>query len=361
MEIVKSHRQAKTINFSFPEVVRSGRTPLTLHGISKSYGDNVLYKDLNLNLMRGERVAVIGQNGSGKTTLLRIITGEIKADQGEVIQGHNVDPSYYAQHHSDMLDNNKNILEEVYQIVPHEKVSYVRGMCGAFLFSGDDVEKPVRVLSGGEKARVCLAKILIKPGNLMVMDEPTNHLDLVSSEILIDALADFSGSLLFVSHNQSFINRLATKIWDIRDGEIHEYPGTLYEYYKFLARNSEDAETMPSSDRQAGKNSGPEPDKNSDSRKMIRKEKAARRTLINSRLNPIKEKLLKQEERIAYLEKKEKEIGETLADPETFKDKEKSLPLLDEYGRIKKELDELMVSWEKGQLELESVSEKLGL
>jgi ATP-binding cassette subfamily F protein 3 len=258
-----------------------------------------------------------------------------------------------------MLDNNKTILEEVYQIVPHEKVSYVRGICGAFLFSGDDVDKPVKVLSGGEKARVCLAKILIKPGNLMIMDEPTNHLDLASSEILIDALADYNGSLLFVSHNQSFVNRLATKIWDIRDGEILEYPGTLYEYYDYLARNEEGIGNRPSPERETREENESESDKSGGSKKEIRKEKAAKRTLINSRLKPVKERLLKQEERISYLEKKEKEIGTALADPGIFKDKEKSLPLLDEYGRIKKELDGLLISWEETQNEMESLSMEL--
>src|SRR4030042_21268 len=167
--------------------------------------------------MRGERGAIVGPNGAGKTTLLRIMAGETSPDEGRIILGHGVTMSYYAQHHSEMLDPNKTVLAEVYQAVPHQTVSYVRGVCGAFLFSGDDVDKAVGILSGGERARVSLAKILVNPGNLIVMDAPHNHLDIISSEILIDALDDFNGTILFVSHHQPFVNRLATKIWDIRD------------------------------------------------------------------------------------------------------------------------------------------------
>ncbi len=164
-----------------------------------------------------------------------MLAGETSPDEGRIILGHDVTISYYAQHLSEMLDANKTVLTEVYQAVPHETVSYVRGVCGAFLFSGEDVDKAVGILSGGERARVSLAKILVNPGNFIFMDEPTNHLDIISSEVLIDALDDFNGTILFVSHNQSFVNRLATKIWDIRDGAIVEYPGTLTEYFDHLA------------------------------------------------------------------------------------------------------------------------------
>ncbi len=214
---------------------RSGKLAVAFQGVSKSYDAKRLYRDLDLTVLRGERIAIVGPNGSGKTTLLRLVASEINPDQGRITIGHGVTMSYYAQHHSEMLDPTKTIIEEVYQVVPHETLGFVRGVCGAFLFSGEDVDKAIGVLSGGERARVCLAKILVKPGNLLVMDEPTNHLDIISSEILIDAIAHYQGTLLFVSHNQSFINRLATKIWDIREGSIRGYPGNLDEYYRHLS------------------------------------------------------------------------------------------------------------------------------
>lgn len=362
MEIIKTHKREKSIHFAFPEVARSGRVPLTIKDLSKSFVDNVLYNNIDLTVLRGERVALIGPNGFGKTTLLRMIAGEIDPDNGSITLGHNVEMSYYAQHHSEMLDTNSTVINEVYRIVPHESVSFVRGVCGAFLFSGDDVDKPIKVLSGGEKARVSLAKMLIKPGNLLVMDEPTNHLDLISSEILIDALEKYQGTLLFVSHNQSFVNRLATKIWDIRDKNIIEYPGTLSEYYLHLEAADENFPTGQEKGPDKGKDlnniSG---EKTVVTKKEIRRKKAEKRRHINSLLNPVKDKLAHLEERISFLEKREKEVTGLLADPELFKDKNKSIPLLNEYRGIKDELDESLIKWEENQNRLEELKKKLGL
>jgi len=362
VELVKSYRKEKKIRFSFPEVPKSGRVVVNIKGVSKSFDKKVLYKDIDLTLLRGERVALIGPNGFGKTTMLRMIAGEINPDQGSISLGHNVNMSYYAQHHSEMLDPNKSVIDEVYQIVPDESVGFVRNVCGSFLFSGDDVDKSIKVLSGGEKARVSLAKILIKPGNLLVMDEPTNHLDLISSEILIDALEDFNGTLLFVSHNQSFINRLVTKIWDIRENTIIEYPGNLYEYYDHLSKLKMDTlDPAPKAAEEEKKQEDKTPDKIRDSKKAIRKKKAEKRDAIGSKLKPVLHKLSLLEDRIADLEKREKEISSQLTDTELFKDKSKSLLLLDEYGLIRQELERSMLEWEENQGLLEKLKGELGL
>ncbi|NQU14044.1 MAG: ABC-F family ATP-binding cassette domain-containing protein, partial [Desulfobacteraceae bacterium] len=242
MELVKRPPGEKKTRFSFPEVPRSGRQVVTIKGLSKGFDGNLLYRDINLNVLRGEKIAIIGPNGCGKTTLLKMIAGEIDPDRGTISLGHGVNMVYFAQHHSDMLNPQKTVIQEVYQVVPEETIGFVRGVCGAFLFSGEDVDKPVGVLSGGERARVLLAKLLVRPGNLMVMDEPTNHLDIASSETLIDALSNYNDTLMFVSHNQSFINRLATKVWALGGGEITEYPGNLDEYYDHLSRMGEGPE-----------------------------------------------------------------------------------------------------------------------
>jgi ATP-binding cassette, subfamily F, member 3 len=359
IELVETHRKEKAIRFSFPDVPRSGREIVSIQGLSKGFDEKVLYKDLDLRVTKGERVAIVGPNGAGKTTLLRMVAGELSPDQGRINLGHEVSMSYYAQHLSEMLDPGKTVLEEVYQVVPHASMTFVRGVCGAFLFSGPDVEKPVSVLSGGERARVCLAKILVKPGNFMVMDEPTNHLDIVSSEILIDALAGFGGTLLFVSHNQSFVNRLATKIWDIRDRNILEYPGTLSEYFRHQEEKAEEgdaaAKTPRGDDEEVG--SGP----GSQRRKIVRKEKAQRRHLVTSALKPIQDKLKEMEERIDNLEKRKAELDKILIDPEVFKDKNKGVPLLNEYGEIRKKLEDLMARWEYNQGELESARKEMGV
>ena len=357
IELVETFQKRKSIRFSFPTVPRSGREVLSIQGLTKSFGPLTLYKDLNLRVMRGERVAIIGPNGAGKTTLLRLIAGEIRPDQGQAALGHNVTMSYYAQHLSEMLDPNKTILAEVYQVVPHESVSFVRGMCGAFLFSGPDVDKTVGILSGGERARVSLAKILVKPGNFMVMDEPTNHLDIISSEMLIDALQNFDGTLLFVSHNQSFVNRLATKIWDIRDGAIVEYPGTLHEYFEHLA--GKEAERVV--EQRLHAESEGDGTASRQKRKTLRREKAEQRSVIAAALKPIQTKLRQLEERIDEMERRKTELEQLLADPDFFKDKTKSVPLLNEYGELRKKLDELMGRWEYQQKQLETAKRELGI
>jgi ATP-binding cassette subfamily F protein 3 len=356
MELVESHRPQRTIRFSFPGVPRSGREVVAIKGVLKGFRKKILYTDLNLTVLRGERIAIIGPNGSGKTTLLRIVAGEIEPDHGEIILGHNVTMSYFAQHHLDMLDPRKRIVEEVSQVVPNETIGFVRGVCGAFLFSGDDVDKSIGILSGGEKARVSLAKLLVKPGNLMLMDEPTNHLDLISSEILIDALADYRGTLIFVSHNQSFVNRLATKIWDIKGEGIEEYPGNLNEYYDHL----ESVSKMPLvalDEKQAQVLSG----KEKKSRKVKKREEAEKRMLIRATLKPIQDKLTVFEERIAGLEKRQAELEKILSDPDIFGDKSKSLLSLNEYREVRDKLNELIGRWEFAQDQLQSAKKSLGI
>lgn len=353
MAMVQTHRRSKSVHFRFPDVSRSGQVVLEMEGVTKRYGQTALYDDLHLNVLKGERVAVIGPNGSGKTTLLRMVEGEIEPDKGVIRLGHGVTKSYYAQHHSEMLDANRTVLEEVYRVVPHESVSVVRGVCGAFLFPGEDVDKMVGVLSGGEKARVCLARILVKPGNFLVMDEPTNHLDLISSEALIDALSEYGGTLLFVSHNLAFVNRLATKIWDIRGGEVVEYPGTLEEYEAHLARN--EAEIVQES---AGDKALESPGKARQSRKELRRERAEQRRQAREVLRPLEMSLQRIEARIQELETRQKELERDLAAPEIFQDESRSVPLLREYDRIKENLEDLLADWEGTQERLESAREE---
>ncbi|MCD4754784.1 MAG: ABC-F family ATP-binding cassette domain-containing protein [Deltaproteobacteria bacterium] len=361
MELVKGHRTEKTTHFSFPEVPRSGGVVVSIKGMAKGFDEKPLYKDINLTVLRGERIAIIGANGCGKTTLLRMVAGEIEPDEGKISLGHAVSMGYFAQHHSDMLDLQKTVIQEVYKVVPDESIGFVRGVCGAFLFSGQDVDKAIGVLSGGEKARVSLAKLLVKPGNLMVMDEPTNHLDISSSEALINALSEYNGTLLFVSHNQSFIKRLATKIWDIRGGEIIEYPGNLTEYFCHIAMTED--ELANSSGREytheeTGKNKALV--KKAPDRKKEKREKAEKRQLIYNTLKPLLTEVERLEGRIAELEVRQKELEKLLADPDIFGDKNRGVPLLSEYRALREEQDELLLKWEQGQDKLEITRKELG-
>ncbi len=358
MELIKTYQREKITHFSFPEVPRSGRVVVSIKGVSKGFDGKSLYENFTMNVLRGERIAIIGPNGSGKTTLLKMVANEMEPDRGEISLGHGVSMGYFAQHHSDMLDNQKTVIEEVYHAVPDATVGFIRGVCGAFLFSGEDVDKAIGVLSGGEKARVSLAKLLVDPGNLMVMDEPTNHLDISSSEALISALSEYNGTLLFVSHNQSFVNRLATKIWDLKENEVVEYPGNLEEYYRDI---DSDEDGFADSSAQDKDGAGQMPAKKSQDRKREKRQEAERRQLIYETLKPIRDELERLEVRIDGLETRKGEIEKTLADPDFFSDKNKSVPLLSEYHEAREELDDQLLKWEQNQEKLEAMERKLGV
>jgi len=361
MELVKGYRREKTTHFSFPEVPRSGGVVVSIKDMAKGFDENFLYKDINLTVSRGERIAIIGANGCGKTTLLRMIAGEIEPDEGKISLGHAVSMGYFAQHHSDMLDLQKTVIQEVYKVVPDESIGFVRGVCGAFLFSGQDVDKAIGVLSGGEKARVSLAKLLVKPGNFMVMDEPTNHLDISSSEALINALSKYNGTLLFVSHNQSFIKRLATKIWDIRGGEIVEYPGNLTEYFCHIAMREDEPANSSSREythEETGKNKASV--KKGQDRKKEKRKKAEKQQLIYNTLKPLLTEVERVEGRITELEVRQKELEKLLADPDIFSDKNRGVLLFSEYKALREEQNALLLKWEQGQDKLEITRKELG-
>jgi ATP-binding cassette, subfamily F, member 3 len=360
MEMVKGHSRVKATHFSFPEVPQSGRIVVSINGMAKGFNKKSLYKNINLTVSRGERVAIIGTNGCGKTTLLKMLAGEIDPDEGKISLGHAVSMAYFAQHHSNMLDFQNTVIQEVHKVIPDKSIGFVRGVCGAFLFSGQDVDKSIDVLSGGEKARVSLAKLLVKPGNLMLLDEPTNHLDISSSEALINALSEYNGTLLFVSHNQSFIKNLATKIWDIREGKIIEYPGNLTEYFHHIAVMKNES---------AGPFAWNYPDKESDKTKILdrkeqdrkkdKRQKAERRQLVYNTLKPLLAEVKRLEGQIAVLELKQKDLEKLFGNPDIFSDKNRGVPLLREHKALREKQDKLLLQWEQNQYKLEITRKEL--
>ncbi len=238
MERVELVRAPKRIHFHFPQPARSGTTVCELRRLRKAYGENVVYAGIDFRLLRGDRVALVGVNGAGKSTLLKIVAGILPFEGGDRVLGHNVTVHYYAQHQLDALNSRNTVLEELAAIADVEMQPRLRAILGAFLFSGDDVAKPVTVLSGGEKSRLALAKMLLRPANLLCLDEPTNHLDVTAREVLEEALDQFDGTMLFISHDRYFIIRFATKVEEIRDGRLWEYAGD-YDYY--LEKRQEEA------------------------------------------------------------------------------------------------------------------------
>jgi ATP-binding cassette, subfamily F, member 3 len=225
---------AKTLRFRFPEPPPSGGVPFKLESITAGYNGVPVFTRMNLSVTRGDKVAIVGPNGAGKSTLLKVLAGMIAPTAGTCVVGHNADVRYFGQHQLEQLDPERTLFETVAQASGSGERTFIQGVLGAFLFSGDDVLKKVKVLSGGETSRLVLATIMSRPGNVLVLDEPTNHLDMQSVEILTTALADFAGTVIFVSHNEYFISHIANRIIEIRPGVIRDFPGTISEYRSFL-------------------------------------------------------------------------------------------------------------------------------
>jgi ATP-binding cassette subfamily F protein 3 len=348
-QIIRAVEARATIHFTFPEAPRSGREVLCYREVEKSFGDKVVYRGISQTLLRGERVAVIGANGAGKSTLLKLAAGELAADRGSVELGHQVQCAYFAQHHTELLDPSRTVLEEVWSVAPDQPQAWVRSILGAFLFTGDEVEKRIAVLSGGERARVTLARLLVVPSNLLLMDEPTNHLDLDSSEKLIAALQDYRGTLLFVSHNRSFVNGLATRIWDVRQGSLVDFPGNLDDYLYHCSELSSSA-SDPKGD---GSPDAGARDRRPSERERRRQE-ALEREALNARLRPIRHEVVELEARIAQLEAEQRGLEPRLADPAIYQNFTQSRPLTEAYAGNKAELEQLYSRWEAAQQRLEA-------
>jgi ATP-binding cassette subfamily F protein 3 len=230
IERIEVPPERKRIHFNFPAAPKSGRTVIQLKGARKAYGDNVVLDSVNLLIERGDRIALVGHNGAGKSTLMRLLSGEEAPDRGERAEGHQVVTQYFAQDEATRLDPSLTVYETLASGSPDAMIPAIRNILGGFLFSGDDVYKNAAVLSGGERTRLAVARMLLRPSNTLLLDEPTNHLDLDSKEVLLDALVDYGGTLVFVSHDRYFVERLATKIVDVGNGQALLYPGTYPEF-----------------------------------------------------------------------------------------------------------------------------------
>jgi ATP-binding cassette subfamily F protein 3 len=365
MESVETYDRAQVMRIRFPPSERCSNEVLTGTGLCKAYGARRVLDNLDVRLTRGQRVAIIGPNGAGKTTLLKILAGELTPDAGKLACGHHVKLSYFAQHHADTLHPDSTPFQELSAMDESAGVTRVRTLLGAFLFSGDDVDKKIRVLSGGERARVALARMLMRPGNLLLLDEPTNHLDLASAESLGESLAEYDGTVLFVSHNRSFVKRLATHIWNLEQGRLEAYPGTLDEYM-YALRARQDAAERASAQELAPHKAGaatPAPreaerEKRSDEKERKRRE-AEQRAQRNKVLKPLKDKLAQLESKIEQLERAQKEVTEQLADVVVYADAQRRAGLLAQFQSNKQELDKLTAQWETLTLEVEAKESEL--
>lgn len=340
----------KTMRFSFPQPVRSGRVVAELKEVHKAYGPVKVYSGVDLTLTREDKVALVGVNGAGKSTLLKLLAGVIEPDAGTIQLGHNASRAYFAQHQLELLDPAKTVWEEIFSLAKDESISFLRGILGAFLFSGEEVEKKVSVLSGGEKSRLVLAKMLMHPANFLLLDEPTNHLDIAARDVLERALQEFQGALCFITHDRHLINAMANKVIEVNAGQLTVYPGNYddYLYKKELEREAEaqngliplaaGAETR---DRAARR-----------SRDQKRVEAEARNRFYRETLE-LRQRIQTIESDLEQATKEMEELSRQLADPEIYRRGENIPELLKAHATAKKQVEDLTAEWEPLAQQLE--------
>lgn len=346
-----------TMNINFDVAVQPGKIINTLKGITKKYGDLTILDNASAEIVRGDKIALIGANGKGKSTLLRVIAG-IENFEGERKEGHNIEESFYAQHQLEALNIENEILEEMKQAGTGKPELELRQLLGCFLFSGDDVFKKIKVLSGGEKARVALAKVIAMKGNFLMLDEPTNHLDMHSVEMLIQALNKYEGTLIIVSHDRYFISKTANKIWNIEDGKIKEFNGPYDEWVVFQQDRAKRLQEEAASAKSATVEEKPKPKP---------QEVKPVKTVNDNELRELKKEHQKQQKTFQKLEedlnkvKAEKTNVELqLADPAFYADKDKFLKLDEQYRQLTSRFESLSKDYDKVFELIMELEEKIG-
>ncbi|MGQ0737949.1 MAG: ABC-F family ATP-binding cassette domain-containing protein [Bacteroidota bacterium] len=332
-----------------------GKVLVELKNVSKSFGDNVIIKNSSVEIDRGDKIALIGANGKGKSTLLRMITGT-EPLQGERKWGHNVDESFYAQHQLEALNINNTIIDEMKECGSQMTELELRSLLGCFLFSGDDADKKIKILSGGEKARVALAKVIVSKANFLMLDEPTNHLDMHSCDLLIEALNKYQGSIILVSHDRYFISKTANKIWEIVDQEIKEFKGGYEEWVQWKERMAKSEVRSQRSDagkpKQEVTNDGVAKNNNSSVVKETSNLPESKNPPAGGRgakkeLQKAQKQFQQVEDKIAELSKQKKELEASLTDPATYSDKTKFLQAEAAYKKAEEELTRLNGQYEQ--------------
>ena len=350
MEMIEVEQdETATMHFKFPPAPHSGKVTLKVNEVSKSYDELEVLKGIDLLLERGEKIAFVGKNGEGKTTLAKIIVNSIPFD-GQVEYGHQVKVGYYAQNQSDLLDENKTILQVVEDAANDHSRPRVRDMLGSFLFSGDAAQKKIKVLSGGERARVALCKLLLEPVNLLIMDEPTNHLDMVSKDILKNALNNYDGTLIIVSHDRDFLQGLSEKVYEFKDHGIKEYLGDINEFLN--AKKVMDFKQFELENKQ--KASSP---KSKDSENKISYQE---RKQLDKYIKKTSNKVVNLERSVEALEKELKALDAELSQPDRYKELSSQAGFFESYQEKQQQLAQYMSDWEQNLERLEELKRKRG-
>jgi ATP-binding cassette, subfamily F, member 3 len=350
---IERERDAKRIRFHFPEPVPSGRQVFDLKGVGKSYGAKTVYRALDFRVERGQRVALLGDNGVGKSTLLKILAGVLSIDHGERQVGYGVTLHYFAQHQADVLNPAHMVLDSLQEVAPHTNLPWLRAVAGTFLFHGDDQFKPISVLSGGERSRVALARMLLNPANTLLLDEPTNHLDPASVDVLTDALLDFPGTIIFISHDPVFLTRMATRVVEIDDGRALDYPGD-YAYYLWKQEQELEAETE--ADAEENRRNGHPP-----ARMRISKpgpQEPDRRELVKG-LDRAERRLTELEATIAEFEERIRARDQELTREDLYQDHERWHALHLERQQWDADLEGLLEEWTRRSAAIDEIRQQI--
>jgi ATP-binding cassette subfamily F protein 3 len=380
--------ERKRVRFTFPTAPKSGRAVLDLKGVRKTYGTTRVFEGIDLLIERGDRVALIGPNGAGKSTLMRILSGVEAPDAGTRTEGHQVVMQYFAQDEATRLDPTRTVYETLEAGSPIQMVPAIRTILGGFLFGGDDIYKKAGVLSGGERTRLAVARMLLRPANTLLLDEPTNHLDMDSKDVLLDALEDFGGTLILVSHDRYFIDKLATKVIDVGGGTVRIYPGGYEEYRWSLAKREEEvaakaaavaastkaapkpppppspgqlatvspkANQKPAAPKPGAGAQPPIPAKAGDGRDDRKRQEAEERRRKRAR-EAVEGRIATLEATIAEREAAMKTLETAMSAPGFYENHDTSKPMIDQHQALMWELGDLMHRWEELQQELAAAS-----
>jgi len=354
VELIEVEDDDAVMSFRFPSPPPGGHTVVKLEKVSKAYGDIRLLENYDYTMEKGDRVAIVGVNGSGKSTFTRLISGTEAVDAGAVVPGHHTQVAFFSQTHADVLDNEQTVLECVEAAASRETRPMVRNILGCFLFRGDDVFKKIGVLSGGERSRVALVCMLLKPANFLIMDEPTNHLDFQSQDVLQRALAEYPGSYCIVSHNRQFLDPIVNKVLEFRPGHAPRL------FYGNVSQYLETVEAEENRNKTAVVGGTAEPVQTAPAnRRDLRRLRTLAREKRNALLRPLQKELEQVEADIAARDERKDAISAELELPENMSDNQKLMELTQEYQRLERENDTLFTRWEEISVEMERVTAAL--
>jgi ATP-binding cassette subfamily F protein 3 len=356
IERIELPEEKKEIRFHFPAPKRSGHKVVEVKNLHKSYGETVVYQGIDLNLYRGDKVALVGPNGAGKSTLLKMLAGVLDFEEGEVVLGKDVTRAYFAQHQFDILRPENTVFEELLSVATDESQTELQTILGTFLFSGDEIEKKVSVLSGGEKSRLILAKMLLKPANYLLFDEPTSHLDIPSRNVLEMALKQFQGTICLITHDRHLINEIANKVIEIDEGIPHLYPGN-YDYYLYKKQQiqSEEAQKKEVQKAEAQEKQEPLKKKSSYKTKEERRKRAQEMDQFKKQLSSLEKRFQEVEKSLHEATQKLDQLNQRLSDPNLYLNQQETYETVQTHKQVKEQVKELTQLWEFLAIELEEL------